>query len=171
MSVINLIKKKGINPQTKQVIYFPQWTRRSTDTAMEIAEQMDGSTFSQGEIAGVLMDFPKRILRSLMNGNAAKIPGLGTFKLKVTGKARAAIEDVTTAGCSAQVVFEVDPNLAAQLADAKFAFVAKPTPDGEQDVDEPAPNPSQEGEQNNPPSGGGGNTGGNSGGGAYGDQD
>ena len=27
--VINLIKKKGINPQTKQVIYFPQWTRRS----------------------------------------------------------------------------------------------------------------------------------------------
>ena len=140
MSVINLIKKKGINPQTKQVIYFPQWTRRSTDTAMEIAEQMDGSTFSQGEIAGVLMDFPKRILRSLMNGNAAKIPGLGTFKLKVTGKTRTAIEDVTTAGCSAQVVFEVDPSLAAQLADAKFAFVAKPTPDGEQDVEEPTPN-------------------------------
>lgn len=162
MSVINLIKKKGINPQTKQVIYFPQWTRRSTDTAMEIAEQMDGSTFSQGEIAGVLMDFPKRILRSLMNGNAAKIPGLGTFKLKVTGKTRTAIEDVTTAGCSAQVVFDVDPSLAAQLADAKFAFVAKPTPDGEQDVD---------GGNDNVNTGGGGNDNGNTGGNGGGNDD
>ena len=77
MAVVNLIKKKGVNPLTKQVIFFPQWTRRSTDTAMELAEQMDGSTYSQGEITGMLIDFPKRILRSLMNGNAAKIPGLG----------------------------------------------------------------------------------------------
>ena len=132
--VINLIKKKGINPQTKQVIYFPQWTRRSTDTAMELAEQMDGSTFSQGEITGMLVDFPKRILRSLMNGNAAKIPGLGTFKLKVQGKAKDKIEDVSAAGCVAQVVFDVDPVLAAQLSDCKFQFVAKPTAEGEQDA-------------------------------------
>ena len=60
-------------------------------------EQMDGSTFSQGEITGMLVDFPKRILRSLLNGNAAKIPGLGTFKLKVSGKARENIDDVTLA--------------------------------------------------------------------------
>ena len=72
--LVNLIKKKGINPQTKKTLFFPQWTRRSTDTAMELAEQMDGSSFSQGEVTGVLIDFPKRILRSLMNGNAAKIP-------------------------------------------------------------------------------------------------
>ena len=134
MAIINLIKKKGVNPLTKQVIFFPQWTRRSTDTAMELAEQMDGSTYSQGEITGMLIDFPKRILRSLMNGNAAKIPGLGTFKLKVSGKAKANIEDVTVAGCKAQVVFDVDPVLAARLADAQFTFVAKPTADGEQDA-------------------------------------
>ena len=134
MSVVNLIKRKGINPQTKQVIYFPKWTRRSTDTAMELAEQMDGSTYSQGEITGMLIDFPKRILRSLMNGNAAKIPGLGTFKLKVSGKAKATADDVTTAGCRAQVVFDVDPVLAARLADCNFAFVTKPTAEGEQDV-------------------------------------
>ena len=134
MAVVNLIKKKGVNPLTKQVIFFPQWTRRSTDTAMELAEQMDGSTYSQGEITGMLIDFPKRILRSLMNGNAAKIPGLGTFKLKVQGKAKATAEDVTTAGCRAQVVFDVDPVLAARLADCQFTFVQKPTAEGEQDV-------------------------------------
>ena len=141
MAIINLIKKKGINPQTKKTLYFPQWTRRSTDSAMELAEQMNSSTFSVGEISGMLLDFPKCILRSLMNGNAAKIPGLGTFKLKVTGKAQEKLEDVTAAGCTAQVVFEVDNALAAQLKDAKFAFVAKPTAEGEQDADEPSDTP------------------------------
>lgn len=136
MAVINLIKKKGVNPQTKQAIYYPKWTRRSTDTAMELAEEMDGSTFSQGEITGMLVDFPKRILRSLLNGNAARIPGLGTFKLKVSGKAKANIDDVTAAGCVASVVFDVDATLAARLADAKFQFVTKPTSDGEQDAED-----------------------------------
>jgi predicted histone-like DNA-binding protein len=134
MAIINLIKKKGINPQTKQTLYFPQWTRRSTDTAMELAEEMVGSTYSPGEITGMLVDFPKRVIRSLMNGNAAKLPGLGTFKLKVQGKAQAKAEDVTSAGCTVQVVFDVDPVLAAQLKDAKFQFVAKPTAEGEQDA-------------------------------------
>ena len=36
--------------------------------------------------------------------------------------------------CRAQVVFDVDPKLAAELADAKFAFVTRPTSEGEQDV-------------------------------------
>ena len=71
MALINLIKKKGINPQTKTTLYFPQWTRRSTDTALELAEEMVGSTYSPGEITGMLVDFPKRIVRSLLNGNAA----------------------------------------------------------------------------------------------------
>ena len=159
MAVINLIKKKGVNPLTKQVIFFPQWTRRSTDTAMELAEQMDGSTYSQGEITGMLIDFPKRILRSLMNGNAAKIPGLGTFKLKVSGKAKANIDDVTTAGCRAQVVFDVDPVLAARLADAQFTFVVKPTAEGEQDVDDNGGSQEGSGSENGgttPPDTGGG---------------
>lgn len=135
MAIINLIKKKGINPQTKQVIYYPKWTRRSTDTAMELAEEMTGSTYSPGEITGMLVDFPKRVIRSLMNGNAAKLPGLGTFKLKVQGKAKEKAEDVTAQGCTVQVVFDVDPALAQQLRDAKFQFVTKPTAEGEQDVD------------------------------------
>lgn len=136
MAVINLIKKKGVNPQTKKTLFFPQWTRRSTDTAIELAEEMVGSTYSPGEITGMLVDFPKRLVRSLMNGNAAKIPGLGTFKLKVTGKAQEKLEDVTAQGCTAQVVFEVDASLAAQLKDAKFQFVTKPTAEGEQDAED-----------------------------------
>ena len=153
MAVINLIKKKGINPQTKTTIYFPQWTRRSTDTAMELAEEMVGSTYSPGEITGMLVDFPKRIVRSLMNGNAAKLPGLGTFKLKVQGKAQAKAEDVTSAGCTVQVVFDVDPVLAAQLKDAKFQFVAKPTAEGEQDAGDD--NTQTGGNNTNPGTGGG----------------
>lgn len=148
MALINLIKKKGVNPQTKTTIYFPQWTRRSTDTAMELAEDMAGSTYSPGEITGMLVDFPKRIVRSLMNGNAAKLPGLGTFKLKVQGKAKEKAEDVTAAGCTVQVVFEVDSALAAQLKDAKFQFVAKPTAEGEQDAADDNNNGN-----NNPPTG------------------
>ena len=140
MAVINLIKKKGINPQTKKALYFPQWTRRSTDTAMELAEEMVGSTYSPGEITGMLVDFPKRIVRSLMNGNAAKLPGLGTFKLKVTGKAQERLEDVSTQGCTVQVVFDVDPMLAAQLKGVKFQFVSKPTEEGEQDVNDTTSN-------------------------------
>ena len=154
MAVINLIKKKGVNPQTKATIYFPQWTRRSTDTAMELAEEMVGSTYSPGEITGMLVDFPKRVIRSLMNGNAAKLPGLGTFKLKVQGKAKENIDEVTSAGCTVQVVFDVDPVLASQLKDAKFQFVAKPTAEGEQDAaDEPSNGGDNQGNNNNPPSG------------------
>jgi predicted histone-like DNA-binding protein len=162
MAVINLIKKKGINPQTKTTLYFPQWTRRSTDTAMELAAEMDGSTYSQGEVVGVLTDFPKRILRSLMNGNAAKIPGLGTFKLRVQGKAKENIDDVTAQGCRAQVVFDVDPKLAAELADAKFAFVTRPTSEGEQDVvdDETPTDNTNTGDNNGGGEGGGDNNGG-----------
>lgn len=160
MAVINLIRKKGINPQTKTTLYFPQWTRRSTDTAMELAAEMDGSTYSQGEVVGVLTDFPKRILRSLMNGNAAKIPGLGTFKLRVQGKAKENIDDVTAQGCRAQVIFDVDPKLAAELADAKFAFVTRPTSEGEQDVvDDETPTDNTDTGDNN----GGGSEGGNGG--------
>ena len=113
---------------------------------------MVGSTYSPGEITGMLIDFPKRLVRSLMNGNAAKLPGLGTFKLKVTGKAQTKEEDVTSAGCQVQVVFEVDASLAAQLKDAKFQFVAKPTAEGEQDAADDQGTQTG-GNTNNPPSG------------------
>jgi hypothetical protein len=98
--------------------------------------------------------------RPTVNGNAAKIPGLGTFKLRVQGKAKENIDEVTAQGCRAQVVFDVDPKLAAELADAKFAFVTRPTSEGEQDiVDDETPTDNTDTGDNN----GGGSEGGNGG--------
>jgi hypothetical protein len=57
------------------------------------------------------------------------------------------------------VVFDVDPKLAAELADAKFAFVTRPTSEGEQDVvDDETPTDTNTGDNN-----GGGSEGGNGG--------
>ena len=38
--MISLIKKKGINPQDKSTLYFPQWTRVSTITETQLAKRM-----------------------------------------------------------------------------------------------------------------------------------
>jgi hypothetical protein len=58
------------------------------------------------------------------------------------------------------VVFDVDPKLAAELADAKFAFVTRPTSEGEQDVvDDETPTDNTNTGDNN----GGGSEGGNGG--------
>ena len=87
--MISLIKKKGINPQDKSTLYFPQWTRISTINETQLAKRMArGSTFSVGEINGVFADFPQSIIDELLNGNAVSIDGLGTFKLKVSGKSQ-----------------------------------------------------------------------------------
>jgi len=99
--------------------------------------------------------------RPTVNGNAAKIPGLGTFKLRVQGKAKENIDDVTAQGCRAQVIFDVDPKLAAELADAKFAFVTRPTSEGEQDVvDDETPTDNTDTGDNNGGEGGEGGNGG-----------
>ena len=61
---------------------------------------------------------------------------------------------MTSAGCQVQVVFEVDASLAAQLKDAKFQFVAKPTAEGEQDAaDDQGTQTGGNTGTNNPPSG------------------
>lgn len=165
--MISLIKKKGINPQTKQVIYFPQWTRIATMEKTQLAERMArGGTFSVGECEGVMSDFPQYITDELLNGNAVHIAGLGTFKLKVSGKAREAIEDVTSAGAKIAVVFEPDAKLTSRLNDERqFQFVAKPTAEGEQDANE-------EQQPTEPENNGGDDNGGdNGGGGGFDDSD
>lgn len=136
--MISLIKKKGMNPQTKEVIYFPQWTRVATATKKSLAKIMArGSTFSVGEVEGTMTDFSQHICDELLAGNAVQIDGLGTFKLKVSGKARTKMEEVTSAGATIAVTFEPDGDLTQRLnTEREFQFVAKPTVDGEQDVDD-----------------------------------
>lgn len=145
--MISLIKMKGANPQTKEVIYFPRWTRVSTVTETQLAKRMArGSTFSVGEVNGVFADFPQSIIDELLNGNAVKISGLGTFKLKVQGKSQKDIKLVTSAGAKISVVFEPDAELLSRLADEhEFRFVEVPTAEGQQDA-EGGDGPSEEGD-------------------------
>ena len=154
--MISLIKMKGMNPQTKEVIYFPKWTRVSTVNETQLAKRMArGSTFSVGEVNGVFSDFPQSIIDELLNGNAVKIDGLGTFKLKVSGKSQKEKKDVTTAGAKISVVFEPAAELNSRLNDEKeFRFVDVPTAEGQQDAESEETSPGT--------SEGGGTTGGGS---------
>ena len=142
--MISLIKMKGVNLQTKEIIYYPKWTRIATVNETSLAKRMArGSTFSVGEINGVFSDFPHSIIDELLDGNAVEIAGLGTFKLKVQGKSQKEKKDVTTAGAKISVVFEPAAELNSRLNDEKeFRFVDAPTAEGQQDAeggDEPAP--------------------------------
>ena len=146
--MINVIKKKGANPITKQVLHFIQWTRVSTVVETALAKKMArGGTYSVGEASGVMLDFPQFIIDELLNGNAVKVSGLGTFKIKVSGKADPDPEKVTTRGAVASVVFEADPELQSRLQnEAEFKIVTTPTPEGQKDADS-AVTPSGDGTQ------------------------
>ena len=139
--MISLIKMKGVNPQTKEVIYFPRWTRVSTVRETQLSKRMArGSTFSVGEINGVFADFPQSIIDELLNGNAVSIDGLGVFKLKVSGKSQKEKKDVTSAGAKISVVFEPAAELDSRLAnESEFRFVEVPTAEGQQDANDEEP--------------------------------
>ena len=127
--MITLIKKKGYNLKSKEEIYFPQWTRQTVVTETQMAKRMArGSTFSVGEIGGVLADFPQCIFDELLNGNEVSIEGLGTFRLKVSGKTQREKKEVTSQGCKASVVFEPSAELTSRLNDEmEFRFVELPS--------------------------------------------
>jgi len=135
--MINVIKKKGINPVTKQVLHWIQWTRVSTVIETTLAKRMArGGTYSVGEASGVMLDFPQFIADELLNGNAVKVAGLGEFKLKVQAKSDSDPEKVTTRGAKASIVFEPDAELAERLeTEAEFKLVTTPTPEGQKDAD------------------------------------
>ena len=167
--MISLIRKKGTNPQDKSTIYFPQWTRVSTVNETQLAKRMArGSTFSVGEVNGVFADFPQSIIDELLNGNAVHIDGLGTFKLKVSGKSQKEKKEVTSVGAKISVVFEPDVELNSRLNNEReFRFVEVPTAEGQQDAEEggspspdsltPDPSPQGEGSETPDPGTGGEN--------------
>ena len=123
--MITLIKKKGYSLKTKEVIYFQQWTRQAVVKETQMAKRMArGSTFYVGEIGGVLADFPQCIFDELLNGNEVSLEGLGSFKLKVSGKSQRDKKEVTSQGCKASVVFEPAAELTSRLNDEmEFRFV------------------------------------------------
>lgn len=135
--MISVIRKKGVNPLTKAVLYFLQWTRIATTEEKKLAKTMArGGTYSVGEASGVLLDFPEYIIDELLAGNAVSVDGLGTFKLKVTGKTDPDPEKVTVRGAKAGILFEPDASLAARLeSEAEFKLVTTPTSEGQKDAD------------------------------------
>ena len=168
--MISLIKMKGLNLQTRELIYYPKWTRIATVNETQLAKRMArGSTFSVGEINGVFADFPQSIIDELLNGNAVSISGLGTFKLKVSGKSQKEKKLVTSAGAKISVLFEPAAELTSRLNDEKeFRFVEVPTPEGQQDAEsgetpsDPGTtptNPTNPDTPSDPGTGGGGATG------------
>ena len=158
--MISLIKMKGVNPQTKEVSYFPRWTRVSTITETQLSKRMArGSTFSVGEVNGVFADFPQSIIDELLNGNAVHIAGLGTFKLKVSGKSQKEKKDVTSAGATITVIFDPAAELTSRLNDEKeFRFVEVPTTEGQQDAEDGGDTPDTPDTPDNPDNPGGGDT-------------
>ena len=173
--MISVIRKKGINPNTKEELHFIQWTRVSTVQETALAKKMArGGTYSVGEASGVMLDFPQFIIDELLNGNAVRVAGLGEFKLKVSAKADPDPEKVTTRGAQVSVVFEADTELASRLQnESEFKIVTSPTPEGQKDADSEE-QPTGEGGDNGGTEqdgggtdnqGGGSNNGGGSGGG------
>ena len=140
---ISLIKQKGVNPITKAALWFLRWTRVQTVTKKQLAKIMSrGSTFSVGECEGLITDIAEFVTDQLLQGNAVRLDGLGTLKLKVSGKAREKKEDVTSAGATIRVVFEPDADMEQRLNTEKtFQFVEKATADGEQDTTDPQTDP------------------------------
>ena len=180
--MINVIKKKGANPITKQVLHFIQWTRVSTVLETALAKKMArGGTYSVGEASGVMLDFPQFIIDELLNGNAVRVAGLGEFKLKVSAKADPDPEKVSTRGAQVSVLFEADPELQSRLQnEAEFKIVTTPTPEGQKDADSAETPTGNEGETtgdntgtqtgDNTQTGGSDNQGGNGGGNTDGDE-
>lgn len=135
--MISLIKKKGVNPQTKEVIYYGQWTREETIDKSALSEIMArGSTYSVGEVEGLITDFAQHICDQLLGGNAVEIQGLGTFKLRVSTSSKSKIEDVTSKGAIVNVNFTPDVNLSMRLQNkSEFKFVTTPTAAGKKDAE------------------------------------
>ena len=125
--MIGLIKYKGFNREAQRVHYFPRWTSRGTVTKKALAKVMArSSTFSVGEVEGIMTDFAQYITDALLDGQTVEIDGLGKFRLSVSGKAQAEAKDVTAEGVEVGVVFVPDKEMRERLrTESEFQFISK----------------------------------------------
>ena len=137
--MIALIKYKGDDPQKHTPLYFPRWTSMGTATKTDLAKIMQrGSTFSVGEVEGIMTDFAQKICDALLDGKTVDIQGLGKFTLKAKGKAQTNSHNVTTEDISLDVRFTPDPDLRLRLdTESEFQFVSKPSRAKEPEAGEP----------------------------------
>ena len=123
--MISLLRKKGWNPQSKKTVYWLQWTRVATVTKTALVRIMSrGSTFSVGEVEGIMTDFSQHICDQLLDGNEVQVDGLGSFRLKVSCKSQDDARELSAQGADVSVVFEPDELLRQRLrTEAEFQIV------------------------------------------------
>lgn len=121
------MRKKGSKPRTKEPLYWLQWTRIATVTKTRLAKIMArSSTFSTGEVEGIMTDFAQHICNELLEGNEVEIQGLGTFRLKVRCKTSDNLRDLTAEGAEIDIAFEPDGDLRQRLrTESQFKIVSK----------------------------------------------
>ena len=125
--MISLIKRGRRDPNTKRYVYYPRWTSMGKITKTELAKIMrGGSTFSVGEVEGIMTDFSQYICDQLLDGKTVEIQGLGTFTLNVNGPSREQAAQVTTEGLKVSMLFKPDKELQRRLdTESEFQFVTR----------------------------------------------
>ena len=125
--MISLIKRGRKDPNTKKHVYYPRWTSMGKISKTELAKIMrGGSTFSVGEVEGIMTDFSQHICDQLLNGKTVEIQGLGTFTLNVNGPSHENASQVTTEGLKVTMLFKPDKSLQQRLdTESEFQFISK----------------------------------------------
>ena len=125
--MISLIKRGRRDPNTKRYVYYPRWTSMGKITKTELAKIMrGGSTFSVGEVEGIMTDFSQYICDQLLDGKTVEIQGLGTFTLNVNGPSCEQAAQVTTEGLKVSMLFKPDKELQRRLdTESEFQFVTR----------------------------------------------
>ena len=125
--MISLIKRGRRDPNTKRYVYYPRWTSMGKITKTELAKIMrGGSTFSVGEVEGIMTDFSQYICDQLLDGKTVEIQGLGTFTLNVNGPSHEQANRVTTEGLKVSMLFKPDKELQRRLdTESEFQFVTR----------------------------------------------
>lgn len=129
--MIQCYKKKvnittGDNPGE---YYYAAFSRKGTADSIALAEQMKegSSAFTRGEVVGITLDLPAHIKQAILNGQAVKINGLGTFKPSLTvSKVQADPDDLKTSAISIKSInFAPDAELLSDLnAQAEYQWIS-----------------------------------------------
>lgn len=147
-------------------VYYGAYSRKGTADTIALAKQMSegSSSFTKGEVVGITLDLPRTIKQALLNGEAVRIDGLGTFKPSLhTDKVQEKKEDLKTNAISiAGINFTPDPKFLMELnSEAEFVWIdarqASTEDDGTTDMS-PTPSGSNTGGTSGGSSTGGGST-------------
>lgn len=123
--MINWKKVRALLPTTKKEIFYPAWKKNQEVSSIKLAKLMaKAGSFSAGVTTGTLLDLPNFVADELLQSNEVKVTGLGSFKLKIRGKAKEKAEDVNINGAQLDIVFEPEKELISYIrSNAQYELV------------------------------------------------